>query len=626
MRLWVAVAALLVLGGCAALRGEPPTPPAAPSENPSAPLTAETVAPAPGSMAATLGVRVVIEAPDDLRALLERHLDLVRLGQFASAEVADTEWSRLVDATPAQARELLQTEGYFAPRIAIAREPASTPGEPDTVRLTVTPGPATRVSRVTVQAEGDLERAATAGDAQAVATLAELRKRWALPAGARFRNADWSAAKAGALARLRAAGYATAVWSGTGAEVDPDADTVRLFVVADSGPLFRYGELQIDGLVVHDADTVRNLVAAPAGAPVTETLLLDFQDRLQKSGLFEGVSVTLDTDPAQAAHARIVARVRESALQVYTFGIGISANVGPRASLEHTWRRVFGQPVSARNKFEWGAKRKAWDGEISTHTQPNLYRYLVGGAVEQLQSDTDTVLSQRVRTGRAQDTERIDRLTYVEYERSTRRTVDLLVNTKAIATSLNFRGVRRELDDVLLPTRGYSLSGQVGVGYSHGKNAEPGPFERVFGRVTAYVPLGNQWQLTGRVEAGKVFLRANGVVPESQQFRAGGDDSVRGYAYRSLGPIVDGAVGSGNALYTSSVEIAHPIAASLPSVWGAAFIDAGNAGNGFRGLDPAVGYGVGVRWRSPLGPLRLDWAYGRQVRKSRIHFSVGITF
>jgi translocation and assembly module TamA len=43
-------------------------------------------------------------------------------------------------------------------------------------------------------------------------------------------------------------------------------------------------------------------------------------------------------------------------------------------------------------------------------------------------------------------------------------------------------------------------------------------------------------------------------------------------------------------------------------------------------IKPAVGAGVGVRWRSPVGPLRLDWAYGREVHKSRLHFSVGIAF
>ena len=66
--------------------------------------------------------------------------------------------------------------------------------------------------------------------------------------------------------------------------------------------------------------------------------------------------------------------------------------------------------------------------------------------------------------------------------------------------------------------------------------------------------------------------------------------------------------------------------ASMPSLWGAMFVDAGNPANDFGSLKPVLGYGVGVRWRSPVGPLRLDLAWGQAVRKLRLHFSVGIAF
>ena len=116
------------------------------------------------------------------------------------------------------------------------------------------------------------------------------------------------------------------------------------------------------------------------------------------------------------------------------------------------------------------------------------------------------------------------------------------------------------------------------------------------------------------------------VVPESQKWRAGGDDSVRGYAYRTLGPLVDGAVGSGTVLASGSLELARPVSAQMPSVWGALFVDAGNAADSFGQLKPEVGYGVGVRWRSPVGPLRLDVARAQKTGKARLHFSVGIAF
>jgi translocation and assembly module TamA len=443
--------------------------------------------------------------------------------------------------------------------------------------------------------------------------------------GADFRNPSWGEAKSTALARLRAAGYATATWIGTSADVDVERNEVRLFLVADSGPLFRLGPLQIEGLVAQDPATVRNLAYTRRGVPVTETLLLDFQERLQKSGLFETVNVTLDPDPARAAEAPVLVRLREAPLQVYTFGVGFSANTGARASVEHLYRRVFGLPASSKVKIEVGELRQAWDAEISGRPDERLYRNLVGGAVERLVSDTDVVLAQRLRVGRTQDTQRIERLFYAEAERSSRRTRAGDRND-ALALSANFHGGWRDLDSVLLPTFGETLAIQVGVGQSSGTDADRGPFGRVYGRLTVYRPLGSTWYGQARLELGRVLLGSNMVVPESLKWRAGGDESVRGYSFRSLGPVVDGAVGSGLVLFTSSVEVARPFLDNMPSLWGAVFVDAGNAAASLSTLKPVYGFGLGVRWRSPVGPLRLDWAYGSETRKGRIHFSVGIAF
>jgi translocation and assembly module TamA len=85
-------------------------------------------------------------------------------------------------------------------------------------------------------------------------------------------------------------------------------------------------------------------------------------------------------------------------------------------------------------------------------------------------------------------------------------------------------------------------------------------------------------------------------------------------------------VDSGKVILTTSVELARPLSDGLPQFWGAMFVDAGQAANNFSDLRPVVGAGVGLRWRSPVGPLKLDWAYGEAVRRSRLHFSVGISF
>jgi translocation and assembly module TamA len=604
-RIAAALAALL-LAGCAAL----------------APATPETSAGATPAGPPVVRVQVVVPAAD-LRALLERYLDLQRLATLPRDEpVSDGEWARLIDATPAQVRDLLQTEGYFRPQVRVTR--VSDPSLPEgIVRVEVDPGPRTLIGRVTLDAEGDLQRAAEAGDRAATALLEDLRRAWGLPARRPFRNADWADAKAALLARLRASGYATAAWSGTAADIDAEASQARLFLVADSGPLYRFGSLRVEGLRAHDERTVNNLAGIPAGAPLTETLLLDYQERLQKAGLFDSATVTLDPDPARAAESDVVVRLRESPLQVWTFGVGVSSNTGPRVSVEHLHRRVFGWPAIARNLVEWGQFRQSWNGELATHPLPRQYRWLLGGAVERTEDD-DIVLSQRLRLGRAQTTQRIERLAFVEAERSERETP--LARTNAVALSANFHGTWRRVDSVILPTRGFTLSLQGGAGQTRESGGATGAFTRAYGRLTWYQPLGSDWYGTARVEAGQVFVRAGLAVPDSQRFRAGGDESVRGYGFRSLGPVVDGVVGSGNALLTGSVELAHPISRSIPSLWGAVFFDTGNAADSFSQLDPVTGIGAGVRWRSPVGPLRLDWAWARELRQGRLHFSVGIAF
>lgn len=593
-----------------------PAPVGSPSPSPSP--TATPGRPAP--------LQVDIFAPPALKALLERHLDLTRLAVLApQADLSGAELARLVDAAPQQARELLQTEGYFDADVRAEVVRTSDEGVPQHIRLQVQPGALTRVTRFDLEVEGELARAAEAGDPAAKRTLDSLREAWPLKPGAPLRNADWSDAKTTTLARLRAAGYATAMWSGTTAQVDLPRQQARLYGVADTGPLFRSGELRIDGLALHGREAVTHLAGFGPGTPVTETLLLDFQERLQKSGLFEHASVTLDTDPTRAAGAALQVQVREQARHQLITGLGFSTNAGPRATLEHIDRRFLGQAATARNKFEWGRDRQAWDGEGSTHVRADRYRWFVGGTIERLLTDTDTVLSQRLRAGRTMDSPRIERTQFLELDRARRSTAQALSISTALTA--NQRWVWRDVDNPLLPTDGQTLSVQLGAGAIRGTDSGDGPLARGLVRLTAYRPLGRSgWFAQGRVEAGHVLAPGVSTLTENLGFRAGGDESVRGYAHRSLGPVRQGAVASGKLLLTSSAELARPLSRDWPSVWGAAFVDMGQAADRWGDWKPAFGYGLGVRWRSPVGPLKLDLAYGHETRRVRVHFSVGIVF
>jgi translocation and assembly module TamA len=563
-----------------------------------------------------------VDAPDDLALLLRQHLDLARFREVPEGDaVSLAEIDRLVAAAPAQARALLETEGYFGATVTARRTgDAAQPA----VRVNVQPGAPARITAVEIDAEGELASAAAADDPLARETLAALRERWPLGVGERFRQANWTDAKNAAMAALRARAYPSAVWQATEARVDAATGSVRLRAVAASGPLFRLGPLRIEGLVHHDREVVERLADFRVGAPAAERTLVTFQERLQKVGLFESVQVDLDTHPDTAALAPVNVRLREAPLRQATVGVGVSANTGPRITLEHVHRRPLDLPWTAKNQIEFGGDRRAWQVDLVSHPVPGLYRNLVSGSVERLHTTDETRWTNSARIGRTQDTPRIERLYYAEV--ASERLLNAAGLARTSAVSANVQWVFRDLDSVLLPTDGQSLSAQAAAGYARSSTLDDGPFTRGQLRLTMWRPFGERWYATARLEAGQVWANDRTGVPDAVLFRAGGDESVRGYAYRSLGPVVDGVVTSGRALLTGSVEIARPISARLPSVWGAVFVDAGNAAANFGALRPVSGYGVGVRWRSPVGPLRVDLAYGHAVERLRLHLSVGIAF
>lgn len=649
--LWLAVLPLLLplllqLTGCATVAGWLPSAAKDPAD-PAGQAAAQAAGAEVGATTARRPARpeftLVIEAPDPLRDLLQRHLDLSRLQQLPEDErLGLNEFNRLVANAPAQARDLLQTEGYFDAQVTVQREDEQVPdgrrtAVPGLVRLQVQPGPPTRVTALQVQTDWALQQLATSApvEAQALQRALAVPGDGVLGAGAIFRNADWATTKQQLVNRLRSAGYAAARLQHSDAVVDADARTAVLQVTLDSGPLFLAGPVQVSGLQHHDAAMVQALAGFSPGAPLTEARLTAFQDRLQKTRLFNSVTVTVEPDPGTAAAAPVRVRLQESLLQQATVGVGISANTGPRVTLEHLHRRPFNLPVLAGNKLEWGRDSQSWSGDFSTHPGDSFFRNLLGVQIERVVSDTDVVLSQRLRLGRAQDTPRIERLYFLELLRS--RQADLPgtdgalrsggVPSIASALSGNVHWVWRDLDNVLLPTRGLAVTLQLGAGQATQRGGPNGPFGRVYGRVTGYLPLGSRWYGSARLEAGQLIHNADVQVPDALGFRAGGDESVRGYAYRSLAPTgTDGGTISGDKLLTASLEVARPILPSMPALWGALFIDAGRAVADWRDYKPAWGYGAGVRWRSPIGPLRIDLAWADELKKLRLHFSVGITF
>jgi translocation and assembly module TamA len=188
------------------------------------------------------------------------------------------------------------------------------------------------------------------------------------------------------------------------------------------------------------------------------------------------------------------------------------------------------------------------------------------------------------------------------------------------ALFFGYRQGFRQTDDLILPRRGYF--GHLTVGAAPG-GVSTTPFGRFTGAATLLVPLGRNDDLMLRTEGGIVAARTREGIPSTFLFRTGGDQTVRGYAFESLGVKRDTAVVGGRYLLIGSAEVTH----WFSPTWGvAAFVDAGNAWDSAERYDPALGSGLGARFRTPIGPVRVDVAYGEEVKAVRLHFSVGFVF
>lgn len=592
---------------------------------------------------------LVVDAPSPFKALLEKNLDIERAARLAEADsLDDTEWARLVAAAPAQGRALAQTEGYFRAEVTVAADPA----DPHRILIKLVPGEPATVGRFTLEFDGELARAAESGDQKALDLQAALRSEWELQPGQVFRNGNWDGAKAQTLSALRAEGYASALWTATAAQVDPATNKARIFIVVDTGPRFLAGDFVVEGIERQAESNVRLLAGFGPGTPLTQKRLIDYQDRLQKTGLFDQVAVIYDPDPAQAAHATVTVRVHEQSLHQATVSLGWNSLTKSRITLEHIDRKVFGLPATLGNKLQWGTDVQAWDLSLATHPAESFHSWIAGTSVSSIKSTGDLVRAASVRFGRTQTSNALDRTTYAQVERSLQCTQKAGGSTDgfqydcvdARAVSLNQANIWRNVDSVILPTEGYSLSGQVGVGYAGGPNsfnddhATYGPYTRLYGRVIRYWPLQHSFYLQGRLELGQIVVRSHVAMPDAQQWRAGGEDSVRGYDWRSLAPHDShGNIVGGNSLVTAGLEIAHPVAESLPSVWWATFVDVGSAASHFSDLrwhessrsgtaEIGRGVGVGVRWRSPVGPLKIDLSKGHGIHHLHLDLSIGVVF
>lgn len=602
--------------------------------------TQDAVADSPATEAAPapLQYEVKVNAPGDLDELLEKNLDLER---FRGNPRMDREQlQRLVRDTPEQARNLIATAGYYTPVVTVR---VDTTGAKPVVIVDVDPGQPVTVDKVELELRG-FDPTPPLAASEPFDTEA-LKRSWSLKSGSVFRQAEWESAKRALLREVVQTRYPRAQLVDTQAVVDPETHKVSLLVVLDSGPELRFGELRIEGLKRYDADIIRNLNKIRQGDYYSESALQSLQARLQDTGYFASVEVSADMSSilgeqieagqeSQQAEAApdakpvnrgpapllpLVVRVTENKQQNVSAGLGFSTNTGNRAQLNYDNLNVWGTRFKSAITME--TKKQAAHANFYFPTTERGYNDSAGASFERSDISNEITAVTTISAKRNWGGTNLERSLTFEFL-SEDKTVVGLEQTRSKSLPLTYAITKRSLDSLLFPTKGYVINAQVGGALLPVLTDER--FVRVAGKAVYYRPLGEKGELIVRGEMGALGSKEKRGVPAVYLFRAGGDQSVRGYGYQELGIKEGDATIGGRYMLTGSAEYQY----WFKPKWAiAAFYDAGNAADTVKAaMTPKSGYGLGGRYKSPVGPINVDVAYGHAVHAYRLHFSLGFTF
>jgi len=572
--------------------------------------TSATAAPA-GTAAASdsLSYRVTVDAPSPLKETLLRDVGLVRWQGYA--EMTDDLLDRLAREAIDEARGMAAAEGYFSAQIDVKIDRAA---NPVTVRLVVDPGAPTRIATVRIVVTGPAAEAPLGTEA-----IARITREWALPEGNVFRQAAWSIAKQRALATLAGSPYAAARMTRSEAAIDPERAAADLVVEFASGPAFHFGEFQISGLQKYDPSLVMNFSTITPGEPYSDAALNRYVRRLNASGYFASVQARIDVEAPNPDAAKVDITVLEARPKRFEGGVGYSTDVRFRTNANY--RDVNFDGHGLQFVADARLESKIQSGSVKFTRPPNASGWIAAYFTGVERTDIENLITRTAAAGTRWHTiEERDQhalsATYFHDEQQPFGSPTITAN----ALYGEYERHWRRVDDFIAPTTGWMASAFVGGGVP---GVSTRNFGRLRGRFAAWLPLPGNNELNFRAEAGAVLAASRDGIPSTLLFRTGGSTTVRGYDFESLGVDENGVVLPGRYYGVASIDATHWIDES----WGlAAFLDAGNAVDSLSNVHLALGYGIGARVRTPLGPFRLDVAYGQEARQVRVQFSVGLTF
>ena len=538
---------------------------------------------------------------------LERN---VRAFATIASESCDAEaWlvRRRFRALDSEARKALEPFGYYEPTITTS---LSRDEDCWSATLAIDPGEPVLLRRVDIRIDG------AAGSDPSFQALIDVS---ALAQGKVLRHADYERFKKSLQIRAADRGYFEATYTQSQLDVWPEAGVADITLHFTSGPRYRISEIRQEQGFVDPAIVTAYLDLEVGAYYNSEDLARAYRD-LSDSAYFGQIEVSPDL--ATAAEGQVPVRVilQPGTRIEYTIGVGASTDFGPR------FRSGF-----RNNRINRKGHRLIADLGVAEEIQGLAIEYRVplrdprrewfsvtGGY---LNEEIDTFENETERVGIRWSKAMSDtwlRTLSVDANRESFEIGEDIDTTRSIVPAINFDHKRSDRD--IFPHYGRRLGFEVrGTDEAIGSSLS-------YVQATFWMrwirSFGQRNRLLARLNAGVTASGDFSQLPPSVRFFAGGDESVRGFDYDTLGPTdAEGNVVGGNNLLVASLEYERHLTGNF---YGALFVDAGNA---FDDTDftAEVGAGIGIKWRSPLGPLRLYLGYpvSDDEESLRVHLRLG---
>lgn len=520
-------------------------------------------------------------------------------------------WRAYLRQARQKAETALRALGHFNAAIDTALEQE---GDCRLPVLRIEPGPVVRVAALDIVIQDPFREDAAAR---------RWEEDWPLKIGAPLNQGSYDSARDGLINRARSRGYLDARYTRRNLWVDPTANTARIELTLESGARYRIAAIRTEQDILDDA-FLHRLIPARAGDPYSSDRLAAIGSSLAASGYFADVRVRPDLEARENGAVPVNVLLAERPRTGYEFRAGYGTDTGPRVRAEVERRRV------NRSGHKWKAgvglaqREQTLDAVYAIPMQRPLTNRLDFYARANREDNNDIVVqSGTLGAQYARERAGWTQAVFSEYLYERTRYGDAPARDDSFLLGGLKLGLRR-LDDPLFPVRGHSLD-LILQGA-----AEPllSATSLVQGRARGVVS--RPWRrfvFQGRAEVGATRADDFERVPKSLRFFAGGDNSVRGYGYESLGPKDEaGQVVGGRYLCALSAEAMHPL---YGDDWFAAlFVDSGQAFDDLTDFSLKTGAGIGLRWRSPIGLVRLDLAhpFDETASSVRLHIGIGADF